>query len=90
MHSSRLKILMLGLLTLPLLVACGKVEERFVNPDRAIGGAEVLTVYKSRSCGCCKKWIDHIDVEGFETDVGFYPVTADTSKKRHTVPKECL
>ena len=22
--------------------------------------------------------------------IGFYPVTADTSKKRHTVPKECL
>lgn len=23
------------------------------------------------------------------TQVGFYPVAADTSKKRHTVPKEC-
>ena len=24
-----------------------------------------------------------------KTGMGFYPVTADTSKKRHTVPKEC-
>lgn len=84
MNSSRLKILMLGLLTLPLLVACGKVEERFASPDWAIGGAEVLTVYKSRSCGCCKKWIDHIDVEGFETDVQ-HPSSLKLIKDRYRI-----
>lgn len=28
-----------------------------------------LTVYKSRSCKCCQKWIRHIEEHGFETDV---------------------
>ena len=24
-----------------------------------------ITVYKSRSCGCCAKWVDHIRANGF-------------------------
>jgi hypothetical protein len=24
-----------------------------------------ITVYKSPSCGCCKKWIDHLEAQGF-------------------------
>ena len=25
----------------------------------------VVTVYKSPTCGCCKKWMDHLEEEGF-------------------------
>ena len=32
-----------------------------------------LDVYKSRTCNCCKKWVDHIEASGFETSV-HYPV----------------
>ncbi len=28
-----------------------------------------ITVYKSRSCGCCAKWIDHIRAQGFKPQV---------------------
>ena len=28
-----------------------------------------LDVYKSRTCNCCKKWVDHIEASGFETSV---------------------
>lgn len=28
--------------------------------------AEAVDVYKSASCGCCSKWIDHIKSAGFE------------------------
>ena len=28
---------------------------------------KVLTVYKNPSCGCCKKWVNHIEKSGFET-----------------------
>lgn len=44
-----------------------------------------VTVYKSPTCGCCKKWVDHLEEHGFQ-------VTAiDTSdvqsvKTRHGVP----
>ncbi|MFT5755784.1 MAG: hypothetical protein ACI9LM_000496 [Alteromonadaceae bacterium] len=32
----------------------------------------VLDVYKSPTCGCCKKWIDHINENGFESKVHSY------------------
>ncbi len=28
-----------------------------------------LTVYKSRSCKCCQKWVNHIEEHGFAADV---------------------
>lgn len=28
-----------------------------------------LVVYKSPTCGCCRKWINHIQDVGFETDI---------------------
>ena len=28
----------------------------------------VITVYKSPTCGCCSKWITHLEEEGFEVD----------------------
>ena len=32
----------------------------------AVSAAEVIDVYKSPSCGCCGKWIDHMKDAGFE------------------------
>jgi hypothetical protein len=31
--------------------------------------ATPITVYKSRSCGCCAKWVDHLKAEGFGPSV---------------------
>jgi len=28
-----------------------------------------ITVYKSRSCGCCTKWVDYLNANGFQTTV---------------------
>jgi hypothetical protein len=28
-----------------------------------------ITVYKSRTCGCCAKWVDHIRANGFVPEV---------------------
>ena len=27
----------------------------------------ILNVYKSPSCSCCKKWLDHVDEQGFQS-----------------------
>jgi hypothetical protein len=29
--------------------------------------AETITVYKDPTCGCCKKWVAHLDANGFRT-----------------------
>lgn len=55
----------------------------FVAQAAALGGAlaggsslwalpiapATLTVYKSRSCGCCAKWVDHVKAAGFQAVV---------------------
>ncbi len=28
-------------------------------------GPATLTIYKSRTCGCCAKWVDHVKAAGF-------------------------
>jgi hypothetical protein len=35
----------------------------------AVGGPVRLTIYKSPTCGCCVKWVDHVKAAGFETVV---------------------
>ncbi len=32
-------------------------------------GAPVIEVYKSPACGCCRLWVEHLEAEGFATDV---------------------
>jgi hypothetical protein len=34
-----------------------------------LGKPTAMTVYKSKSCGCCAKWVDHVRQEGFEPAV---------------------
>jgi len=41
-----------------------KAEIQSVEQQRV-----VLDVYKSPSCGCCEKWIKHIDESGFQSNV---------------------
>ncbi len=31
------------------------------------GAAPLVTVYKSASCTCCAKWVDHMKASGFQT-----------------------
>jgi hypothetical protein len=33
------------------------------------GSDETLVVYKTESCGCCGKWVDHMAEAGFEVEV---------------------
>lgn len=32
----------------------------------AAAGEPLVTVYKSPTCGCCSKWVDHLKANGFE------------------------
>ena len=38
----------------------------FWLPGVNMAGAPEITVYKSPTCGCCKKWVDHLRDEGFK------------------------
>ena len=49
--------------------------------------AAEITVYKSPSCGCCGKWIEHMKAAGFTVRVENVPDVAPI-KHRHAIPKE--
>jgi len=51
--------------------------------------AATMTVYKSPSCGCCGKWVEHVEKHGFAVKV---VPTADmvAVKKRLGVPDQAM
>lgn len=57
-----------------LLGACSEVSE-VASTQEKIVRAEIsaqstqLEVYKRESCGCCQKWIDHLEESGFSSRV---------------------
>ncbi len=42
--------------------------------------APVMTVYKTPTCGCCAKWIEHVRQAGFRVIVKEVPTTAPARK----------
>ncbi|WDE11422.1 DUF411 domain-containing protein [Thalassomonas haliotis] len=64
----------LAISVVTLLGACSEVSE-LPSTQEKIAGAETpaqrmkLAVYKRESCGCCQKWIDHLDETGFSSRV---------------------
>ena len=47
--------------------------------------ATILQVYKSPTCGCCSKWVEHLKANGFATRVTNLDDLSDL-KARHGVP----
>lgn len=35
----------------------------------SVGSPATLTIYKSPTCGCCAKWVEHVKAAGFHTVV---------------------
>ena len=56
-------------LLLVSVVACSDNENLTTASNSITSEIVSLDVYKSRTCGCCKKWISHIEDFGFESEV---------------------
>ena len=77
MSDSKRNGLLLGLMALPLIAACSDAPSStgtaasLVEPakqvvqERPVPEKPLLEVYKSPTCGCCEKWITHLEGEGF-------------------------
>jgi hypothetical protein len=46
-----------------------------------------MTIYKTATCGCCGKWIDHIKEAGFETEV-IVKDNLKSTKEEFKIPRE--
>ncbi len=53
---------------------------------RAADPPPKVTVYKSPSCGCCGKWVDHLRVNGFSVTVHDVQ-NLEPVKQRYGVPR---
>ncbi len=57
----------------PVAAAAAPAPDAIAAEPVAAGERPTITVYKSPTCGCCAKWIDHVKAHGFEV------VTHDTN-----------
>jgi hypothetical protein len=46
-------------------LAVGALGARRLLAQLETGPGTAITVYKSASCGCCAKWVDHLRASGF-------------------------
>jgi hypothetical protein len=77
MNMTLISLVLVALLGGPL-----SVEEHSPAP-----AGEKITVYKSRTCGCCGKWVEHLQKAGF--DVTVHEVdSVDNAPGRDRVPAE--
>jgi hypothetical protein len=53
----------------------------------AAASATRLVIYKSPTCGCCAKWVDHVKAAGFTTEVHDV-ADVEAIKTKHGVPAE--
>lgn len=52
-----------------LLHAAGAVAMLGLMPRVRAQGAEVVTVYKSPTCGCCGEWVKHVRAGGLQVEI---------------------
>ena len=76
---NRMQKAIAALVALPLLAGTASCS----RPAAAEG---VVTVYKTPTCGCCAKWVDHLKEHGFTVEVVDQPDVSPV-KREHSVPQ---
>ena len=54
-----------------------------------LGAEQAITVYKTRTCGCCGKCVEHLKANGFAPEVKEVPSMADI-RKQFGVPEKLM
>ncbi len=64
-----------------LLTTLGAATLSYSKSVQATGPANVVTVWKTPTCGCCKDWVIHMRKEGFTVVSNDVPDTAPIRQK---------
>jgi len=64
-HPNRLFAILLAV----LLTACSDSGNDAISKETELqqSNSPILEVYKKASCGCCRKWMSHLEKNGFQT-----------------------
>jgi hypothetical protein len=65
-----------ALLAIALAVPAVVLAQRASKP--AAPAAQAITVYKSATCGCCTKWVEHLKAAGFNPTVHVLETMAES------------
>ena len=57
-----------AVLTLALAAPAGVLAQRSAGKPAA-AAPQAITIYKTATCGCCTKWVDHLKAAGFNPTV---------------------
>ena len=57
-----------AVLTLALAAPAGVIAQRAAGKPAA-PAPQAITIYKTATCGCCTKWVDHLKAAGFNPTV---------------------
>ncbi|TMM42415.1 DUF411 domain-containing protein [Colwellia ponticola] len=90
MFSNKLTLKVLFTVVLVLTLASCSDDEAISNATQSKNTtlqSIVLDVYKSPTCGCCKKWISHINDNGFESKIHSYQSFAAIKDKKGIAPR---
>jgi len=69
------------------LASCSDTKSATTEKQDTKSENIVLDVYKSPTCDCCKKWISHINENGFESKVHNYQNLSVIKKNQGIVPR---
>jgi hypothetical protein len=70
-----------------LTLAAAGARRLLARPQLGAGPGTAITVYKSATCGCCAKWVDHLKENGFAPAV-HDETNMDGIKDEMGVPKD--
>lgn len=80
------KKIALSVVGLSVVLAAGATLASKPDPTPVLN-AETIELYKSPTCGCCSKWVDHMREAGFEVAVHDVADMASV-KRRGQVPED--
>lgn len=63
------------------------VSNVIAKTEESAAQSLVLAVYKSPSCGCCKKWISHIHAHGFQSTVNSFDDFPNIKEEKSIAPR---
>lgn len=90
MFSNKFTLKFLATFALVIVVASCSDEKAVANTAKTQNTQArpiALDVYKSPTCGCCKKWISHVDESGFQSEVHNRRDTSFIKEKKGIEPR---
>ncbi len=84
-HTETMKKINISIVAIVFVASTALASFVFVSDSKSLSNNVTLTTYKSASCGCCVKWIDHVEQNKL-TVKAINTIDLNSLKDRYKVP----